>query len=94
MGEILSVDLGAQWSVPVCIDTPVRLLTVVKSPKDALRIMTHTWMPETRGEKYFSAKRACIAAMCGTGSSKSARYKFIAACREAKIRSREIPADG
>lgn len=92
MGDVITVGLHASWGVPVCIDTPQRLLKVVRCPEEALSALTHSWPDAARSETYFAAKRACIAALCGNGSPHAAREKFLAACREAHINSREAPS--
>jgi hypothetical protein len=92
MGDVIAVELQANWGVPVCIDTPQRLIKVVRCPEEALAALTHFWPDVARNEAYFAAKRACIAALCGNGSLLTARDKFLAACLEAHIYCREAPS--
>ncbi|NVP58362.1 DUF982 domain-containing protein [Rhizobium rhizolycopersici] len=91
MGDVLSMSLHLSWNAPICIDTPHRLLKVVRTPDEALAVMSHSWPDGARAPSYFSAKRACIAALCGNGSSHVARDKFVTACREAQIRFKLMP---
>lgn len=92
MGEVIAVELHSQWGLPVCISTPQRLIKVIRCPEDALTALSHTWPDHPRGETYFAAKRACIAALCGNGSPYIARDKFMTACREAQVNFRELPS--
>ncbi|WP_412178924.1 DUF982 domain-containing protein [Rhizobium sp. TRM96647] len=92
MGDVITVGLHSTWGVPVCIDTPQRLIKVVRCPEEALNALTHSWPDGVRSETYFAAKRACIAALCGNGSPHAARDKFLSACREAHINCREAPS--
>lgn len=92
MGDVIAVELHSSWGVPVCIDTPQRLIKVVRCPGEALSALAHSWPDIPRSETFFAAKRACIAALCGNGSPHAARDKFMSACREAHIHCRSAPA--
>ncbi|MCV3739280.1 DUF982 domain-containing protein [Rhizobium sp. TRM96647] len=89
MGEVVAVQMKAHWSMPVSITTPQRLIKVVRGPEEAHAALMHAWPDGVHRDRFLSAKRACIAALCGRQTPQYARTMFVYACQEARIPYRE-----
>ncbi|NVP58346.1 DUF982 domain-containing protein [Rhizobium rhizolycopersici] len=89
MGEVVVVQMKVHWSMPVSITTRQRVVKVVRGPEDAHAVLMHAWPEGVRRDRFISAKRACIAALCGRQTPQYARTMFVYACQEARIPYRE-----
>lgn len=89
MGEVVAVQMKAHWSIPVSVITPQRLTKVVRGPEEAHAALMHAWPEGVHRERFLSAKRAFIAALCGRQTPQYARTMFVDACQEARVPYRE-----
>lgn len=89
MGDVVAVQMKAHWSMPVSITTRQREIKVVRGPEDAHAVLMHAWPAGVHLDSFITAKRACIAALCGRQTPQYARTMFVFACQEARIPYRE-----
>lgn len=68
-------------SVRVMLDPRGATADVVSSVRKAAELLLYDW-PEGGGPKLSAAKRACLAALEGTGTTAAAQRAFVAAAKE------------
>lgn len=52
-------------------------------------VLMHSWPESLHRDRFCSAKRTCIAALCGRQTPQYARPMFVEACEEAQVPYRE-----
>ncbi len=71
-------------SVRVMLDPRGAKSDIVSSVRKAAELLLYEW-PEGGGPKLSAAKRACLAALEGTGTTAAAQRAFIAAAKEVDV---------
>ncbi|RWX75699.1 DUF982 domain-containing protein [Neorhizobium lilium] len=72
------------WQKPVQIAFGPLGTEVIKSPSEALIVLTDRW-PDMRGPQFVKARSICRAAIDGRRSPEEARHQFEQAVSEAQL---------